>query len=118
MSVGFGVPSPFPTASGDGKDEGVPREDVPDASSTTRIVQQVGGSFGAAVLAVILTHQLGHTPATAAASSLAFNTAFWWAIGFGVLALVPAVLLPSALAPTTEPQNPSPDTTSSATSHY
>jgi len=31
--------------------QGVPREDVPDASSTTRIVQQVGGSFGAAVLA-------------------------------------------------------------------
>jgi hypothetical protein len=27
---------------------------VPDASSTTRIMQQVGGSFGTAVLAVIL----------------------------------------------------------------
>ena len=33
---------------------GLPRESVPDASSVTRIMQQVGGSFGTAVLAVIL----------------------------------------------------------------
>jgi hypothetical protein len=37
---------------------GLPRESVPDASSVTRIMQQVGGSFGTAVLAVIL---VGHS---------------------------------------------------------
>ena len=38
--------------------EGLPRASVPDASSVTRIMQQVGGSFGTAVLAVILA---GHS---------------------------------------------------------
>lgn len=75
--------------------QGVPREEVPDAASTTRIVLQVGGSFGAAVLAVILAHEFTHEVATAAAHATAFNIAFWWSIGFSVLALVPAFLLPS-----------------------
>lgn len=70
--------------------------DVPDASSTTRIAQQVGGSFGAAVLALILTSALSHHAATAAGHALAFNTAFWWAIGLGALAVLPAFFLPTA----------------------
>jgi MFS family permease len=74
--------------------EGVPHDEVPDASSTTRIVQQVGGSFGAAVLAVILARQLGVAGATARGA--AFDVAFWWAIGFCILALLPALLLPRA----------------------
>jgi EmrB/QacA subfamily drug resistance transporter len=97
--------------------QGVPPEDVPDASSTTRIVQQVGGSFGAAALAVILTHQLGHVPATAVATSQAFTTAFWWAIGFGVLALIPAVLLPGALARPPSPRTKARTAASSAASN-
>jgi len=77
--------------------QGVPHQDVPDASTTMRIVQQVGGSFGAAVLAVILASQLAsHTALTAAVRVAAFGTSFWSAIGFTVLALVPALLLPSA----------------------
>jgi EmrB/QacA subfamily drug resistance transporter len=74
--------------------------DVPDASSTIRIVQQVGGSFGSAVLALILASAVASQhAATAAARGLAFNTAFWWAIGFTVLALLPATLLPAAERP-------------------
>jgi hypothetical protein len=76
--------------------QGVPHQEVPDASTMMRIVQQVGGSFGAAVLAVILATQLAsHAGLTAAARVAAFDTSFWWAIGFTVLALVPALLLPS-----------------------
>ena len=76
--------------------QGVPHQEVPDASTMMRIVQQVGGSFGAAVLAVILAGQLAsHTVLTTAARVAAFDTSFWWAIGFTVLALVPALLLPS-----------------------
>jgi EmrB/QacA subfamily drug resistance transporter len=74
----------------------IDRADVPDASSTTRIAQQIGGSFGAAVLALILTTALSHHAATAAGRGLAFNTAFWWAIGFGALAVLPAFFLPAA----------------------
>lgn len=77
--------------------QGVPADDVPDASTTTRIVQQVGGSFGAAVLAVILAHGFVTHGASAAARGAAFDTAFWWAIGFSVLALLPAFLLPSTV---------------------
>ena len=69
----------------------VPRDEVPDASSTTRIVQQVGGSFGAAALAVILAGQVASLGLAGA-----FDVAFWWAIGFGVLAVLPALLLPGA----------------------
>jgi EmrB/QacA subfamily drug resistance transporter len=83
--------------------QGVPSEQIPDASSTTRIVLQVGGSLGAAVLAVILTRQFSHGAATAAAHALAFNTAFWWSIGFSVLALAPAFLLPNATAKKNRP---------------
>jgi EmrB/QacA subfamily drug resistance transporter len=60
---------------------GVPKASVPDASSATRIIQQVGGSFGTAVLAMILA---GHT----------YPVAFWWSIGFTGLAVLPALLLP------------------------
>jgi EmrB/QacA subfamily drug resistance transporter len=78
--------------------QGVPHQDVPDASTMMRIVQQVGGSFGAAVLAVILAGQLAsHAGLTAAVRVAAFDTSFWWAIGFTVLALAPAVLLPTRL---------------------
>jgi len=78
--------------------QGVPRDEVPDASSTTRIVQQVGGSFGAAVLAVVLTGQLtAGGVGGAAARGAAFDVAFWWAIGFGLLALLPALVLPKGV---------------------
>jgi EmrB/QacA subfamily drug resistance transporter len=78
--------------------QGVPHQEVPDASTMMRIVQQVGGSFGAAVLAVILASQLAsHSILAAAFRVAAFDTSFWWAIGFTVLALAPAVLLPTRL---------------------
>jgi EmrB/QacA subfamily drug resistance transporter len=59
----------------------VPRASVPDASSATRIMQQIGGSFGTAVLAMIL---VGHS----------YQTTFWWSVGFTALAVLPAVMLP------------------------
>jgi len=64
---------------------GLPRESVPDASSVTRIMQQVGGSFGTAVLAVILA---GHS----------FQATFWWSVAFTALAVLPAAMLPARRA--------------------
>ncbi len=81
---------------------------VPSASSVTRIVQFVGGSFGAAVLvAVILGGQVAGLAAGAGAAGLAsaFGTAFWWCVGFTAVALVPALFLSSGIHTTvTRPQ--------------
>ena len=60
---------------------GLQKESVPGATTGTRIMQQVGGSFGTAVLAMILSRQ-------------SYHAAFWWSVGFTALALLPAILLP------------------------
>jgi len=72
---------------------GLERDEMPHASIVTRVAQQLGGSFGTAVLAVILVS------AAAGAASLhdlagAFDTAFWWAAGFTAVAAVLSLLLP------------------------
>jgi EmrB/QacA subfamily drug resistance transporter len=75
--------------------QGLDRSEIPHASSLTRIMQQVGGAFGAAVLIVILSSQAGaHAAAGAGALASAFDTTFWWTTGFAVLAVLPALLLP------------------------
>lgn len=61
---------------------GLERSEVPHASILTRIAQQLGGSFGTAVLAVIL------------AATHSFDRAFWWTVGFTALAVVLSFLLP------------------------
>ena len=57
----------------------------------SRIFQQIGGSLGTAVLAVILQQQLGGDPGDV---SGAFGHAFAWTLGLTVVAIVPALLLP------------------------
>jgi EmrB/QacA subfamily drug resistance transporter len=75
--------------------QGLPEKQIPHASNAIRIAQQVGGAFGAAVLAVVLD---GRTAGNAIAGGpgivAAFDRAFWWSVGFAVLAFVPALLLP------------------------
>ncbi len=72
---------------------GLQREDMPDASIIVRVATQLGGSFGVAVLAVILTTA---TAGAAGAAGLAqgFDRAFWWATAFTAVAVPPALLLP------------------------
>jgi EmrB/QacA subfamily drug resistance transporter len=67
----------------------VPPTGIQHATMNTRIVQQVGGSFGTAIVAVALQSLLAH------GTTRAFHGAFWWAIGITVAALVPAVALPA-----------------------
>jgi EmrB/QacA subfamily drug resistance transporter len=62
---------------------------IPHATMNTRIAQQVGASFGTAVVAVALQSLLGH------GTTGAFQGAFWWAIGITVAAVVPAAALPA-----------------------
>jgi MFS family permease len=76
---------------------GLRNEAIPRATSTVRICQQVGGSFGTALLAVILQHQAaGQAEAGPAGLATAFGHTFWWAVGFTALAFIPALLLPAA----------------------
>ncbi|PJI86545.1 MDR family MFS transporter [Luteimicrobium subarcticum] len=72
---------------------GLDRRDMPDASIITRVSQQVGGSFGTAVLAVVLATAAG-TAASLGDLADAFDAAFWWATGLAALATVLCVLLP------------------------
>jgi EmrB/QacA subfamily drug resistance transporter len=67
--------------------EGLEPSEVPHASILTRIAQQLGGSFGTAVLAVIL------------AATHSFGQAFWWAVGFTAVAVVLSFQLPGRPAP-------------------
>jgi MFS family permease len=74
--------------------EGLTPAEIPHASSATRITQQVGGAFGASVLAVILQRQAAaHAGAGLAGAAAAFGTTFWWCLGLTVLGLAPALLL-------------------------
>jgi EmrB/QacA subfamily drug resistance transporter len=74
---------------------------VARAASVLNVMKRLGGSLGAAALAVVLERQLpgnagsvtdrGASPAVVAA---AFETTFWWVLAFTALALVPAAFLP------------------------
>jgi EmrB/QacA subfamily drug resistance transporter len=70
----------------------VPRQDVPHATMNTRIAQQVGASFGTAIVAVALQALLD------GGAAHAFHGAFWWAIALTLAALVPALTLPDRAA--------------------
>lgn len=81
---------------------GLARDEVPHASIVTRVSQQIGASVGVAVLAVILT-----TTATSSGSlATGFQIAFWIAIGFAVLAIAVALVLPGRRAANSTPQTP------------
>lgn len=69
---------------------GLTREEVPEASIIVRAGQQVGGSFGTAVLAVVLTMGFDSAGSTAAG----FQHGFWWAAGFTALGILLSILLP------------------------
>ena len=67
--------------------DGIEKRQIPDASTATRIVLTIGGAFGSAILATVLENQLTVSVANA------YNMAFWWSIGFTVIAIVPSLLL-------------------------
>lgn len=82
---------------------GLERNEVPHASTITRLAQQLGGAFGTAVLAVIL-EAAASGGSTAADFAHAFDVAFWWAVGFTVVAIAICFALPSRpTAPTAVP---------------
>jgi EmrB/QacA subfamily drug resistance transporter len=90
---------------------GLRHDQIPRATTTSRILQQIGGSIGTAVLAVVLATQIrsqaGAGGEAAAASgggpgthwlATAFGTTFWLPVIFSVLSVPLAFLIPSRLA--------------------
>jgi EmrB/QacA subfamily drug resistance transporter len=71
---------------------------IPRATSAVRILQQLGGSFGVAVLAVVLQRQLIAQIHYGGSVAAAYGHTFWWALAFIALASLPALLLPRAIA--------------------
>jgi EmrB/QacA subfamily drug resistance transporter len=90
------------------------RAQVPRATTAINIIRTVGGSFGTAILSVVLERRIaanlpeaggalgalrgvaGGVPPPAVAEPLAhaFGQTFWWALGLTALALIPASFLP------------------------
>jgi EmrB/QacA subfamily drug resistance transporter len=100
------------------------RAAVPRATTAINIIRTVGGSFGTAILSVVLERRieanlpvlggsLGALPGAAGAGppppriadplAHAFGQTFWWAVGLTALALIPAAFLPRHPAVAAEP---------------
>ncbi|WP_030275617.1 MDR family MFS transporter [Streptomyces sp. NRRL B-24484] len=77
---------------------GLAHHQIPDASIITRVAQQVGGSVGTALLAVVLQHTTGgaRTPEALAGG---FGDAFGWSVALTALAVPLCLLLPGRPAP-------------------
>ncbi|MGX1031960.1 MDR family MFS transporter [Streptomyces sp. SAI-097] len=77
---------------------GLRHQEIPDAGVITRIAQQIGGSVGIAVLAVVLQRASldAHGPGALAD---AFDRAFWWSVALTVLAVPLCLLLPGRPEP-------------------
>ncbi|MEY9863353.1 EmrB/QacA subfamily drug resistance transporter [Catenulispora sp. GAS73] len=72
---------------------GLRREQIPAASSISRVAQQVGGSVGTAVLVMILQRATAGAH-TVSAQAAGFGDAFWWAAAFTAGAVPLCLLLP------------------------
>jgi hypothetical protein len=87
---------------------GVDKQEIAHASVLTRTVQQIDGSFGTAVLAVVLSSAVaahyGHL-------ATGFDIAFWWATGFSALAALLARWLPGSLRSRSQAPGPAADRT-------
>jgi MFS family permease len=77
---------------------GLGHTEIPHASIITRVAQQIGGSIGTAVLAVILQHAAAGAR-THDALANAFGDAFWWSVAFTALAVPVCLLLPGRPTP-------------------
>ncbi|MEV0641930.1 MDR family MFS transporter [Streptomyces sp. NPDC050619] len=69
--------------------QGLTPDRIPHGSTTVRIVQQLGGSFGTAVLAAVLAQGHGDS---------AFPDAFLWSTAFTVVAVLVGLRMPIGLA--------------------
>jgi hypothetical protein len=70
------------------------RDQINDASPQLNVIQRVGGSFGTAIIAVVLQSKLSHlSHPTSAAVAGAFAQTYWWVIALTAASLIPAAFL-------------------------
>lgn len=81
---------------------GLDHGEIPNATILVLIVQQIGGSFGVAILAMILQHASSGAK-TPDALIHAYGTTFWWSIGFTALAVPLCLFLPGRPKPVPAP---------------
>lgn len=79
---------------------GLDKQQIPDVSIIGRTSQQLGGSFGVAVLAVILQGSINGDDSRILTG---LQTSFWWAAGFTAVAVILALILPGRAAATVPP---------------
>ncbi|MFJ1748796.1 MDR family MFS transporter [Streptomyces sp. NPDC088116] len=86
---------------------GLKPEEIPQGAGIGRMAQQIGGSAGTALLAVILqrTSVGAHTPDALASG---FGDAFWWAAAFTAAAVPLCLLLPGRPSPAAHVQDTTP----------
>jgi EmrB/QacA subfamily drug resistance transporter len=89
---GFGLGAALVTAM-TGAYDGLGKDAIARATSSLRIFQQLGGSFGIAILVVVLQNRIGSS-AGADGLAAAYAHTFWWALAISLVALIPAFLLP------------------------
>lgn len=78
---------------------GMAKGEIPHASSLSRILTQLGGAVGTALVAAVLQWQLtAHAGSGPAGTRTAYAHTFWWLVGSVVIALLPALLLPGGTA--------------------
>ena len=71
--------------------EGMDAKAVAQGTTATRIFQQIGGAFGTAIFAILLSHGLANTNTDQIAS--AFNGAFWCSTVITIILFIPAMFL-------------------------
>jgi len=67
---------------------GLPKQLIAEATTATRMLQNIGGAMGTAVLATIIQHELPSVGLNAA-----YQTAFMWSVGFIAVTAIPAWFL-------------------------
>jgi EmrB/QacA subfamily drug resistance transporter len=71
--------------------DGLDAKEAAQGTTSMRIFQQIGGAFGTALLAIILSQ--GIAASGNADVSSAFSTVFWWSMAFTTIAAIPAICL-------------------------
>jgi EmrB/QacA subfamily drug resistance transporter len=71
-------------------------EDIAHATPQLNVLQRVGGSIGAALLTVVLQHNLTTGAQTPAAAAHAFGQTYLWVLALTAVAVIPAFVLARA----------------------
>lgn len=72
---------------------GMVKQEIAQASVGTRLMQNIGGAFGSAVLATVVSLTTQGKPATIPVMTTGYHLGFMWALGFSVVLLLPALFL-------------------------